>query len=192
MGKVAYLTGAPASGKSSLTKRLQEQRPDLLVWEYGARLTDYVSGRRRERVDQSEIRHNSGQIVTPEDIKHIDQELTDYVASNRAQNDIIIDSHPVTKETYGFRITSFSFEQLHKLAPDEIWVLYVDAATTIERIKSNPAGRPEISREEATLHTNLQASVAASYAIGLGCTVYLFDNTQDQGQLVNRLLERLG
>ena len=42
MPKVIYLTGAPASGKSSTTRMLADRVPGLRVWEYGARLTEHV------------------------------------------------------------------------------------------------------------------------------------------------------
>ena len=45
MAKVIYLTGAPASGKSSTTRLLKERLADLEIWEYGAQLTEHCLAR---------------------------------------------------------------------------------------------------------------------------------------------------
>ena len=105
---------------------------------------------------------------------------------------MIIDSHPVTKETYGFRVTAFAQEKVQRLRPDEIWVLYTAPCVMRERIRRTPGGRPMITEEEARMHTSTQVSVAVSYGIMTGSPVYLFDTDQDQALIVNSLLERLG
>ena len=191
MGKVIYLTGAPASGKSSTTRLLLERKPATLVWEYGARLTEYVRSRQKGGIQQDDLRERSAGLVTPMDVEAVDQSLTEFVSERRSSHNIIVDSHPVTKEVFGFRITPFSFEQLAKLAPDEIWVLYASPKSTIARIVADPAGRPVVSEEEARLHTFLQASVAATYAISLGRAAHLFDTDGDRDELLTRLAGRL-
>jgi adenylate kinase len=192
LSKVIYLTGAPASGKSSTTRLLAAARPDLLVWEYGARLTAHVQQKAAAVVSQDELRQKSATVVTAEDVREVDRSLLDFVSAHRSTRDIIIDSHPVTKEAFGFRITPFSLEQVTRLAPDEVWVLHADAEITIQRIEDDPAGRPTITVEEATLHSTLQASVAATYGVALGRPVYIFDTAMDRADLIQRLLRRLG
>jgi adenylate kinase len=129
--------------------------------------------------------------VTPEDVQEVDHALVDFVSKHRATHTIVIDSHSVTKEIFGFRITPFSFEQIEHLAPDEIWLLYASPEVTIRRISADAAGRPTISEEESRLHTSLQASVAATYGIALGQAVYLFDTGGDRKELLARLQARL-
>jgi len=191
MPKVIYLTGAPAAGKSSTTRLLAENVEGLLVWEYGARLTDYVISRTAAISHQDELRTRSASVVTPEDVHNVDQALIAFVDENRDSRPIIIDSHPVTKEGYGYRITPFSLEQFARLSPDEIWVLLASPAATIARIAADPAGRPMVTEEEAHLHTALQASVAATYGMSLGRPVYLFDTSAAPSDLINRLTEQL-
>lgn len=116
MPKVIYLTGAPAAGKSSTTRLLAERIPNLLVWEYGARLTSYLKSRSLVR-SQDEVRAHSAAVVTPADIVEVDKLLLEFIEEHRHENPIIIDSHPVTKESYGFRITAFSVEQIVRLNP---------------------------------------------------------------------------
>ena len=169
MPKVIYLRGAPAAGKSSTTGMLTKGLPELLIWEYGARLTDWVMARSDSIADQDDLRTQSACVVKPEDVAEVDRELLDFVERNRAAKHVLIDSHPVTKEGYGYRITPFSLEQFNRLAPDEIWVFYASPEETIRRITDNGGGRPMVTVEEARMHTALQASVAATYSMSVGC-----------------------
>lgn len=191
MPKVIYLTGAPASGKSSTTRMLTGRVPGLQVWEYGARLTEHV----RRRVDgvasQDDLRTRSAGIVTPADVDEVDDALIAFVDGLRGRQHVLIDSHPVTKEEYGYRITPFSLARLAQLAPDEIWVLYADPEETRRRIAADAGGRPMVTIEEARTHTALQSSVAATYGMSLGRPVYLFDTAVPREELVARLAARL-
>ena len=103
----------------------------------------------------------------------------------------VIDSHPVTKESYGYRITPFSMKLFVQLAPDEIWVLYASPEETRRRIADHDEGRPMITEEEARTHTGLQSSVPATYGIAGGCPVYLFDTAMGPKELVTLLQARL-
>jgi adenylate kinase len=191
MPKVIYLTGAPAAGKSSTTALLKECVPDIEIWEYGARLTDHVRARSAGVESQIDLRARSAGVVAPQDVAEVDQALLDFVEANRSARHLIIDSHPVTKEVYGFRITPFSLEQFGRLSPDEIWVLYASPAETRRRISSDSGGRPMVTSEEAAMHTALQASVASTYGMSIGCAVYLFDTGGSRNELVDRLIARL-
>lgn len=189
--KVVYLTGAPASGKSSTTRLLAEQVPELLVWEYGARLTEHVIAKSKHVMRQDDLRARSAGVVTPEHVAEVDRALLAFVEQHRGRRPVLIDSHAVTKEAYGFRITPFSLEQFGRLSPDEIWVLYASPGETRRRIEADAGGRPMVSEEEARTHSALQASVAATYGMSLGRPVYLFDTAAPRCELVAQLAGRL-
>lgn len=191
MPKVIYLTGAPASGKSSTTHAISQIVPNTEIWEYGARLTDYVNRRMQLENTQVDIRRQSASIITPDDVRSVDKALLQFVDDRRRHANVIIDSHPVTREAYGFRVTAFSAAQVALLAPDEIWVLYTDPSVAVTRIKDDPQGRPLIDIEQARMHTLMQASVASTYGIITGSPVYFFDSASDHDTLVRMLAARL-
>jgi adenylate kinase len=189
--KTIYLTGAPAAGKSTTIQRLRRVCDNVEIWEYSRRLGDYISGRQSYQVSHNQLRSASAAVVSPEDIVAVDRMLVDFVGSMRGQKHIVIDSHPVTKEDYGFRCTAFSYEQIRSIKPDEIWVLYAHPAVTLQRIRASDDGRKPVDEEAAQMHTFLQASVATNYGISVGCPVYFFDSSFDQDGLVERLVGRL-
>jgi adenylate kinase len=188
---VVYLTGAPAAGKSSLCQRLLALRKDLAIFEYGARLTTFLNEKHGSKLQQSELREKSSGIASPNDIAAVDELLINFVATNRTRSPVIIDSHPVTKESYGFRITPYSIESFRRLAPTQIWMLFTDPEVALGRINSNAQGRPLISLEEARFHTMLQSVVATTYGIGLGTPVHFFDSNCDLAKLAFDLAKRL-
>ena len=189
--KTIYLTGAPATGKSSTVKRLKGLVQPLEVWEYGARLSSYIQERDANLKDQADLRAKSAGIVSPQDIEAVDGRLLAFIDEKRDSSHIIVDTHPVTKEGYGFRITAFSLQQVQRLNPDEVWVLYTAPEVALERIGNDAQGRPEISLEEARMHTLVQSSVAATYGIAAGRPVYLFDTDRSQDAVVEQLSKRL-
>lgn len=190
--KVIYLTGAPASGKSTLLRCLRKASDQIKVFEYGAELTAHLQNKKNmSHLVQSDVRSLSATLVSPDDIRIVDERLMQFVDEKRTKAHVIIDSHAVTKESYGFRVTPFSLSAIQRLGPDELWVLYAAANITTARIKADPAGRPSITEWEATAHASLQSSVAITYGISLGIPIYFFDSDRDERDLCAMLMRRL-
>lgn len=190
MHDVVYLTGAPAAGKSSLTRALKLAVPDLAVFEYGERLTAWLNRSGEANLRQTDLRAQSAGLILPADVQAVDRELIDFVRQRRQRGPVIVDSHAVTKETYGFRVIPFQTDQLRRFAPTQIWVLFADPQVTRERISADHGGRPLPSEEEARMHTVLQADVAVAYAVNLGLPIQ-FVATAPLDELTARLVGRL-
>jgi adenylate kinase len=176
--EVIYLTGAPATGKSTLVRHLEEHASPLKAFTYSKVLAEFVSGSNNGGLAEDDLRRQSSGIIRPEDVRAVDAMLLAYVNENRSRTHIVIDSHAVTKERYGFRVTPFSLEQLNALRPTRICVLYTEAEVVRERIAASSLGRPQVTPFEADFHTDLQASVALIYGINLGIPVYFFDSSR--------------
>ncbi|KPL53241.1 hypothetical protein ABB55_14310 [Prosthecomicrobium hirschii] len=192
MYDVIYLTGAPAAGKSSAAKRLAERVPGLEVWEFGERLTAYLRRRLGPDLAQTDLREKSGRIATPEDVAAVDRSLIGFVSETRLRAPVLIDSHPVTKETFGYRVTPFGIEGLQQLKPTQVWMLYTDPNVAVGRIERDPQGRPLITVEEARMHTHLQASVACTYGVLAGVPVHFFDASRSPEEIDLELESRIG
>lgn len=175
-----YLTGAPATGKSTLAKHLTEHNSAFAAFIYGEELTRRVREREeaagRQAIDQTELRSKSSQVVTPQDVAETDLELQDFL-ENRSRH-VIVDSHAVTKERYGYRVTPFGAPMLPSLRFTHVVCLHTDSTEAIRRISADSQGRPMLTGFQADFHTFLQASVAINYAILLGLPLYVLDSTQ--------------
>jgi len=138
--KVIYLTGSPATGKSTLVRNLAQKISPLEVYTYSKILADYVGRKRSSLFSEDDMRSLSSKVILPEDVAAVDLMLLDYVNQNRHRSHIIIDSHAVTKEEYGFRVTPFSIKLLSGIRPSMIFVLYADPQVVRSRIKNNSQG----------------------------------------------------
>lgn len=190
MAEVVYLTGAPASGKSSLARELSRTVPSLRIFEFGAHLAAHLAAR-GQTTSQRDLRTVSASAITPEDVHAVDAELMAFVDAHRSSVPILIDSHAVTKESYGYRVTPFSLSEFARLRPTQIWAVYAEPEVVTGRIARKPEGRPSITPEEARMHTYLQASVAITYAMHLGLPVHFFNSGDPSASLVPLLTARL-
>jgi adenylate kinase len=64
---VVYLTGAPASGKTTLCKRLVNEVRPLIVYHYSALLVDHLRSSHPELTNLSEddLRKRSAGLISP-------------------------------------------------------------------------------------------------------------------------------
>ena len=108
MGQVIYLTGSPAAGKSTLCQFLEGKVPNLRAYSYSKLLRDHINQQRGKSIDEVEIRRQSAILITRDDVDAVDRWLIEEVRNRRSVEHIVIDSHAVTKESYGFRVTPFT------------------------------------------------------------------------------------
>lgn len=90
MNSVVYLTGAPATGKSSLSRSLKSLRADLHVFAYSEELRRMVSARTGTPLAEDDIRSQSAAIVTSEDVAALDARLITMVNAERGKYPILI------------------------------------------------------------------------------------------------------
>jgi adenylate kinase len=188
--KVIYLTGAPATGKSTLSSYISEHLSDVVVLSYSKLLSSHLAAKHQSEFDKTQMRSQSSQVITYEDIKEVDEVLIRSISNYRTANNILIDSHAVTKESYGYRATPFSADLLKKMSPTDIVVLYASPDVIIKRINKDPQGRPFVSVFEADYHNQLQSSVAISYSINLGIQVNFLNSDKPLDELLNWFIKK--
>ena len=191
MYQVIYLTGPPAMGKSTVVDYLTQHLSPLIPFVYSRVLSDHIASQKGSTVAQEELRQQSEQIVTPEDVAAVDARLLGLVQTERDNSHIIIDSHAVTKESYGFRVTPFSLNTLAQIQPTRLFCLYAPSSVAIDRILSNNQGRPTPSEFEADFHTYAQANVALIYGIHLGIPIYFIDAEQPTDVIASKIMRSL-
>lgn len=186
--QVIYLTGAPASGKSTLGRLLAERVQPLEVCHYSALLTDHLNRKHASTFVQDDLRAQSSKVVTAEDVNAVDDKLIMRVQEIRQHSHMLIDSHPVTKESYGFRVTPFTYEKLRALHPTVVCMLYAEAPEIARRIARESGGRPAVNEFQANFHIFLQSQVAVAYSMDLGLPLYVFDSTQSLEPAAEKLI----
>ena len=189
--KVVYLTGAPGSGKTTALDGLLSRMSNVAGWRYSERLAEHIQQRSGAIVEHDTLRRVSAALVSPDDISAVDDSLVEFVGLSHGSRHVVIDSHPVTKEAYGFRCTPFTVDRLMSLGLDEIWLTYLDPETTLLRLDADRTGRQAINREEAAMHSSLQASLAIQYGVLAGCPVYFFNTSAPVEEVIDHMQKRV-
>ncbi len=185
---VVYVTGAPATGKSTLCKALTLSGSDIEMFCYSEQLRDHLCRHAGRELDESDIRQQSAKLVTAQLVEDVDRLLLKEATQARSSGkQLLIDSHPVTKEAYGFRVTPFKVDLLRALAIDTFVCLYADPGVLAQRIRGNAQGRPLPSKFELSMHVQLQAEVVAQYAVLSGRPCHLVDSSIAPDELAVRV-----
>lgn len=195
MGKVILLTGAPGTGKSTLRRSLESCIPGLQHFDYGELLL-----RRKEQQGLSlrydEMREQSSSVISSQDVSDTDEWVVAEIGRLKATCDVIIDSHALTHEEYGFRAIPYSARQLVTMQFDAVITLRCDPEVLIARVAANPGGRRELSVELAREIQTLQEALSLHYAVACGCTAFVIDTSNrtaaEVRSVATSLLRKIG
>jgi adenylate kinase len=104
------LTGAPGTGKTTLRRELGRRIAGLQDFDYGQLLLNRKA-REGSGLTYEELRERSATVISPADVSDTDDWVVSEVGRLRMTSHIVIDSHALTPEAFGFRAVAFS--QLH-------------------------------------------------------------------------------
>jgi adenylate kinase len=189
MFETVYLTGASATGKSTLSRALTHD-PSFAVFEYDTELLKSASAE-SSHLTLADIRSRSEEVVLAAHIAEVDEALQRFAAKHRTESHVVIESSAVTKEPYGFRGMPFAHGQLERVAISRIVVLQCTPEVLIARIQRQPEGRPTLDLWEAAKFLNLQESTAITYSTMLGIPIHFLNSDVDLGTLLSTFVEIL-
>jgi adenylate kinase len=170
--QVVYLTGAPATGKSTLARLLGDSY-GFLVLSYGELLTQQLA---HVVADQVELRERSAEVISTQQIVDLDAHLASRVteAVTRGQS-VVIDSHAVTAERYGFRVIPYQPAGLVGMKITHLVCLYASTSELQRRVGLDAGGRRLLVEGELERHSRLQESLTLAYSHTLGVPAYFVD-----------------
>lgn len=188
VGKVLLLTGVPAAGKTTLANEVKETIQPMHVITFGEFILE-VKKRGLPNVNYADLRSNPTREAGINLIEEATVLLLKHVSELRDKSNILIDSHAVAKDEYGFRITPDSHSFLQKIKLDAILILHANHQAVVSRINAKSDGRRLVTVEEVATHEVLQDSVSIAYAVATGCPVFIINADTPPKELLEKLLK---
>lgn len=182
-----YLTGVPASGKSTFCERLRTQVPKVETFSYSEVLLRQIQ--KRSTLTHSDISSGNLNLVSHEDISNADNELA--TAIERAKGPVIVDSHAVNGNNGRWRISPFKRPILARCGFTRIILLKIPHEEYLARVSSFTRGRPTMNEYEFTQMDRYQEAVAVSMSVTLGASCYIYHLDGDVQSVVAEWVERL-
>lgn len=175
--KLLYLTGMPASGKTTITDTISELDSSIQIIRYSDEIKKFYFHKAGIEYTTSQLREASSQLITPNDIGDVDQHVLEKIQSSTASR-IVLESHALTFEPYGYRATPFSLSVLNLINPSIIVCLYSEATVIRNRTIQIQQGRQFRSVEDISVGQYLQMSLALQYAVQTNTAAYFIDTNQ--------------
>lgn len=187
MGKVLLLTGVPAVGKTTLARKAERTISPVHTITFGEVILE-VKKRTLPNATYEELRRTPTKEASIDLIERATALLLERVSQLRNSMNILIDSHAVAKDEYGFRVTPDSHDVLQKLSLDAILVLHAKHEDVAARINRQAVGRRQVTPHEVATHEALQDSVSIAYAVSTGCPVFIIMASESPEEVLGKLL----
>lgn len=181
-----YLTGAPATGKTSVADYLRATY-GARAFSYGQALRDHAS---LQGISHEELRDQSSNVVTADLIAELDASLPMLLGGWREDGLVVIDSHAVTSEVWGLRALPYSTGALTAIGISQIVCLIADGETLLGRIRATPEGRRADDRWKLEQLNNTQLAFSAAYAHTLGIGLSVVDARSSRDDVCRAVASR--
>jgi len=184
------LTGIAAVGKSTLSRTIGKTS-GFKSFEYGAELFNQAHQEHPE-ITYAQTRSHAETYISDEHVRHTDEALQLFIQQYRNECHVVIDSHAISRERYGFRSEPFGPGGLQRASFSRIVCLYCEPAVIAERIKANADGRQTLTIPELELYQQLQSSVAITYSTIAGIPLHFINSNASPEDVVKMFLEIVG
>lgn len=179
-----YLTGAPATGKSTVAQAIAT-RTNGQYLSYGSILTDRLS---RVVENQAELRAKSSLVVSRAEVFAADALVESVITRASRESNVVVDSHAITREPFGFRAVPYGFDQWTRMPYTHIVCLWASREVIRSRIETAADGRPLLTDDEFDMHSQLQSSLALTYAHTGGVPIAFINSAVALDEVIERVI----
>ena len=189
---ITLLTGVPGVGKSTVAAGICASDPGASVLNFGRVLFHLARSRGASGLTYETFRQRSWEFVDSALIEAATSEAHDRISAANRLEHVLVDSHAVSTEAYGFRSTPDTPRLLELFSYDLIVQLHAAPEVILERHEaSNNTGRLYRTVSDVATATALQFATSTYYAGITGCTLHVVDASPGVEQVVATVLSLL-
>ncbi|HZR82560.1 MAG TPA: AAA family ATPase [Candidatus Binatia bacterium] len=168
------LTGVPGVGKSSVARWLEERCDARYRWvPFGELIRQALNELAGSRVEEAQLRREPTSLVTEAVLEHATRQLVAMCASSARRVVVIVDSHAVSQDQFGFRSTPDGPSYFKALRYDAIVQLVLPGQEILDRTPVGTGGRQARSGVDLDFHSSLQLMVSTFYAAMSECPLFV-------------------
>jgi adenylate kinase len=186
-GKFVIITGMSGVGKSTITRNIETCIKPITRIGFGELIFE-IKNQMGATSNYEQLRESPNEAIPINYVNLAEELLLSRVSQLRQTTNIVLDSHAVVNDHFGFRIVPeiSNFDKAHL---DAIIVIHATFEVVKRRLAKEPKGRPTISKPIFESYKTLQDSVAIYFGLTAKCPVYILETDNNIDKSVNNLRE---
>lgn len=182
---ITLLTGVPGVGKSTVAAGVCALDSTATVLSFGRILFDLTRRQRAFELTYEQFRQRSWEFVNSRLIEEATSEARNRIRT-AGRRHVIVDSHAVSIEPYGFRSTPDSPKLLEQFSYNTIVQLHASPEVVFERHGAElTSGRLYRTVDDVATAAVLQFAASTYYAGMTGCPLHVVDASPEVEKVVN-------
>jgi len=176
-GKFILLTGAPGVGKSTITRSIETRISPMTRIGFGDLIFE-VKKQLGTIENYEQLRATPDKSIPINYVSLAAEVLLNRVTLLRHATNIILDSHAVVNDYFGFRIVP-EINDFERVKIDAVIVVHAPFEIVEQRVIREPKGRNPISKHSFEKHQTMQDAVAIHFSLLAKCPMYVVETDDD-------------
>lgn len=186
-GMFVLMTGVPGSGKSTIAHSLETSITPIVRIGFGE-LIHEIKQQHGVNEDYEKLRATPVKSIPINYVSLAEELLLTRVNSLRFETNILLDSHAVVNDHFGFRIAP-EISDFRRVDLNAVIVIHAPFNLVEQRIRTEPKGRNLVSKQIFDQHQALQDTVAIGFSLAAKCPLFVVETNNSLDRTIQILLE---